>query len=268
MLQWQVFVCMWAKPRTSHENKKQNGERQNTSRKYIAASKQKIQKMKPMLDNIPGHGTNVAQPWRGGPQCCATLGKKKDIAVLLNNIGQVASNVAQHWRGCPQCCATLGRIFEIVDFAELIQNSAQKKKNAQHLYSYASSGKKREPKKGKNKRKHPKVRRQCCATLAPPPPNVAQHSGAEPELGICFVFQRQLRGASGHVHRAHGSVVPSEACAVLSGVAAPPPPPPSSRPRTAGPHRQSCASYLAGVSICLAERALASRPQIRRIAGQ
>ena len=57
--------------------------------------------------------------------------------------------------------------------------------------------------------------------------------------------------------------------AVLSGVAVPPPPPPpSGRPRVAGAYRQSCASYLARVSICLAERALASRPQIRRIAGQ
>ena len=92
----------------------------------------------------PKNETNVGQhswTWHqccatwGGPQCCATLGKKKDIAVLLNNIGRVASNVAQHWRGCPQCCATLGRIFEIVDFSELIQNSDQKKKNAQHLYS-------------------------------------------------------------------------------------------------------------------------------------
>ena len=148
------------------------------------------------------------------------IGEKKDIAVLLNNIGQVASNVAQHWRRCPQCCATLGRIFEIVDFAELIQNSDQKKKRTAPIQLMHSLEKK-EPKKGKNKRKHPKVRRQCCATFAPLP-NVAQHSGAKPELGICFVFQRQLPGASGHVHRAHGSVVPSEACAVLSGVAAPP----------------------------------------------
>ena len=57
--------------------------------------------------------------------------KKKGMAVLLNNIGQVASNVAQHSQGCPQCCATLGRIFEIVDFPELIQkNDPPQKKPA------------------------------------------------------------------------------------------------------------------------------------------
>ena len=204
--------------------KKQHGERQNTSQKYIAASKQKIQKMKPMLDNIPGCGTNVAQHWRGGPQCCATLGQKKDIAVLLNNIGQVASNVAQHWRGCTQCCATLGRILEIVDFAELIQNSDQKKKPHSTYTANASSGKKESQ---RNETIKENIKR-CGA-------NVAQHWRHLPPM-LRNIRARNLNLESVLSSRDSceelrdmctertGQWFQVKHAAVLSGVAAPPPP--------------------------------------------